>query len=162
MGIVEEFRFESMADPEDPDDWRPDTEWALVIDPGGPGGTVRDLSMILEHIAPGDAIPLHRHPGDEAVVLEAGALEYRLGDSTRTIEAGAIVFIPRGTPHGCRNVGESEARIHAVFPTEVLAIEYLERNPKPGTEGDPPSPPWWVDVRALRDAEASGPAPPPA
>ena len=54
------------------------------------------------------------------------------------------------------------ARIHAVFPTEVLAIEYLERNPKPGTEGDPPSPPWWVDVRALRDAEASGPAPPPA
>ena len=56
----------------------------------------------------------------------------------------------------------TEARIHAVFPTEVLAIEYLERNPKPGTEGDPPSPPWWVDVRALRDAEASGPAPPPA
>jgi quercetin dioxygenase-like cupin family protein len=161
MAIVEGLRFAPMTDPGDPDDWRPNSEWSLVIDPGGPAGKVRELSMIFEHIAPGDAIPLHSHPTDEAIVVDAGTLEVRLGEERRTVEAGAVVFIPRGTQHGSRNVGAELARIHGIFPTEVLTIEYLERNPAPGTEADPPRPPWWVDLRAVGEEGASGPVPAP-
>jgi quercetin dioxygenase-like cupin family protein len=156
MSIIEVSRYQPMTDPDDPDDWRPNSEWSLVIDPGDERGTVRDLSLLFEHMAPGDRIPLHRHPIDETVVLEAGRLEYELGDERRRIEAGAVVFIPRMTPHACTNPGLEPARIHAVFTTEVLAIEYLERNPAPGTEGDRPRPLWRID---LRTGERSGNTP---
>jgi len=36
-----------------------------------------------------------------------------------------------------------------MFPSEVIGIEYLERNPAPGTESESPQPPASLDVRAL-------------
>jgi hypothetical protein len=36
-----------------------------------------------------------------------------------------------------------------MFPSERIGIEYLERNPAPGTEDDPPQPVVVIDVRAL-------------
>jgi uncharacterized RmlC-like cupin family protein len=107
----------------------------------------RDLGFIFERIAPGDRMTLHRHPFDGAVVIDAGAAEVRMGGDVRQVGPGTIVFIPRGVPHGTRNTGAQELRLHAVFPSEVIAIEYLDRNPAPGTEADPARPPWWIDPR---------------
>ena len=59
------------------------------------------------------------------------------------------MFVPAGTPHRTRNVTTSPVRIHAMFPSERIGIEYLERNPAPGTEDDPPQPVVVIDVRAL-------------
>ncbi len=150
MAIVQDFRYEPLTDPSDPDDYRPNSALAFVIDPGDESGAhVRDLSFIFERIAPGDRIPLHRHPTDEALVIEAGAAEVRVGEDVRQVEPGAVAFIPRGTPHGTRNLGPEDVRLHAVFPSEVIAIQYLDRNPAPGTEADTPRPPWWIDLREV-------------
>ena len=46
------------------------------------------------------------------------------------------------TPRGTRL---TVLRAHAVFPSDVLNGEYLERNPAPGTEGDVPQPPFSID-----------------
>ena len=54
MSIVEGYEFEAMVG--DPDDHRPDTRWALLVDPGGPEGRVDRLAVITERIAPGDRI----------------------------------------------------------------------------------------------------------
>jgi mannose-6-phosphate isomerase-like protein (cupin superfamily) len=148
MSIVEGFTYEPMVG--DPDDHRPNTEWALVFDPPADDGShVQDLICIFERIAPGDAIPLHTHRTSELVVIEHGRGTYRLGDDARPIAGGAVVFIPAGTPHGLANGGSDTLSLHAVFPSGTLDITYLERNPAPGTEGDPPRPPLRFDPRSV-------------
>lgn len=128
-------------DGSDPDDYRPRSAWTgLLVDPASADRYVRDLSVILERIAPGDRIPLHRHSVDEVVVVESGQVEIRLGDDTRVVTGHSVVFVPAGVEHGARNVGPDAAGYLAFFPTTSIDIEYLERNPAPGTEDDPPQP----------------------
>lgn len=154
MGIVENAEYMPLTDENDPDDYRPDSELAVVIDPAdGPGGHVEGLTVFRERIAPGDEIPLHQHREEEVLFVDEGEIEARVGDVQRTVGPGAMVFVPAGAPHGFRNVGKARARIHAVFPTAEVSIRYLERNPAPGTEGDPPAPPVAIDVRELLEGD---------
>ena len=122
----------------DPDDHRPNTSWGLVVDPGDAHGRVESLAIIHESIAVGDRIPLHTHDVDEAIAILSGEAEARLGDDTRRIGTGAVIFIPAGVPHATANAGDAPLDIHAVFPATTIEIAMLERNPAPGTEGDAP------------------------
>lgn len=122
----------------DPDDHRPDTRWALLVDPGDAHGRVASLAIIREEIAVGDRIPLHTHDVDEAITILDGEAETRLGDDRRRVGAGAVIFVPAGTPHGTTNAGRSLLHIQAVFPATSIEIAMLERNPAPGTERDAP------------------------
>jgi quercetin dioxygenase-like cupin family protein len=135
MSIVEGYAFEPMVG--DPDDHRPETMWSLVVDPGDGAGRVDDLAVISERIAPGDRIPLHVHRVNE-VILAHGSGRFTLGDVSRAVGDGAVVFIPAGVPHGFANDGDAPLPLQAVFPTTRVWIRTLERNPAPGTEDDPP------------------------
>ena len=123
----------------DPDEYRPGSRWRLVTDPGDARGRVDGLTLILEDVAPGDRIPLHRHQIDELIVFVSGTGEVRLGEATTAVEPASVVFVPAGVAHGTRNVGAEPLRLHAVFPSPLIEIEMLERNPAPGTEDQPPS-----------------------
>jgi mannose-6-phosphate isomerase-like protein (cupin superfamily) len=148
MTVVHEIGYEPVIDPDDPDDYRPGSRLAFVFDVGDASGrAVRSLHFIYEIAPPGDGAPLHVHPVDEAILVEAGEMEVRIGDSVDRVRPEAVVFIPRGLPHAWRSVGEGDLKIRAVFPTDFVAIHYLERNPAPGTEGDAPRPAWWLDLR---------------
>lgn len=139
-------------DVSDPDDFRPDSKWALLVDPVVDAGThVDNITLIFEEIAPGDRIPLHTHPIHEVLVFDEGTAEVTLGNETRELGPGAVVFVPAGTAHGTENASPDPVRIHAMFPSERIGIRYLERNPVPGTESDPPHPPFTIDVRALTE-----------
>ena len=135
MSIVEGYRFESMVG--DPDDHRPNTFWALLVDQGDANGRVDDLAVISERIAAGDRIPLHVHRVNE-VILAQGAGRFTLGEEARAVDDGAVIFIPAGVPHGFHNDGDRPLPLKAVFPTTKVWIRTLERNPAPGTEADPP------------------------
>ena len=149
MAIVPTYDY-APFDETDPDDFRPHSRWAVLVDPGGTSGThVDDITLIVEEIAPGDRIPLHTHPINEVIVILEGDPEVTLGDDTHALAPGGVVFIPAGTPHGTRNGTTSTVRLHAMFPSERIGIEYIERNPAPGTEGDAPQPAFTIDVRAL-------------
>ena len=148
MAIIPTYDY-APFDESDRDDFRPDSRWALLVDPGGTSEKhVDDITLIVEEIAPGDRIPLHTHPISEVIVILEGDPEVTLGDETRTLGPGGIVFIPAGTPHRTRNGTTSPVRIHAMFPSERIGIEYLERNPAPGTEDDPPQPAVTIYARA--------------
>ena len=120
---------------EDPDDYRPDSRWTLITDPSG---SVDDVTVLIEEVAPGDHIPLHRHSVNEAVLIVDGEAEVTLGDETLHPTAGSTVFIPAGTVHSHRNIGSGTLRITAIFPAITVDMEMLARNPAPGTEGDEP------------------------
>ena len=135
MSIVDGFEYEPMVG--DPDDHRPESEWALVVDPGDESGRVDDLAVIKERIAPGDRIPLHVHRVNE-VIMAHGDGRYRLGDRVQDVQAGTVIFIPAGVPHEFANTGAEPLPIDAVFPTTRVWMRTLERNPAPGTEGAAP------------------------
>jgi quercetin dioxygenase-like cupin family protein len=140
MGLHRDLEFSTLDDGSDPDDWRPGSRLALVADPDA------ELAVIAEQIGVGDTIPLHRHRIDEVVFYLSGEVDVRLGDDTHAVRAGDIVVIPAGVAHSQRNTGDSAAEIRAVFASTRLDIEYLERNPAPGTEGDAPRPPIVIDA----------------
>lgn len=136
MSIVEPGPLEVMVG--DPDDHRPASRWGLKVDPGDERGRVETLAIITEKIAPGDSIPLHTHDVDEAITILDGLADTRLGDESRRVGPGTVIFIPAGVPHGTANAGPEPLQIHAVFPATSIEIAMLERNPAPGTEADPP------------------------
>jgi quercetin dioxygenase-like cupin family protein len=149
MAILENPELTPLAEAGDPDDHRVGSTWSgPLVDPVSNDTYVRDLCVILERIAPGERIPLHRHAIDEAIVVESGQVELRLGDETRIVGGRSVAFIPAGVAHGARNVGADDVVYTAFFPSTAIDIEYLERNSAPGTEDDPPQPPVVYDARA--------------
>ena len=141
MAVIQEVRLDPVADVGDPDDWRPNSRWALLAD------AEASLAVIIEEVAPADRIPLHRHTIDEVLLYEAGSGEIVLGDERQLVRAGSIAFVPAGVAHATVNTGDEPLRVRAVFPSHVIDIEYLDRNPAPGTDDAPPQPPVTYDAR---------------
>jgi quercetin dioxygenase-like cupin family protein len=141
MGLHRDLEFNTLDDGSDPDDWRPGSRLSLVTEPDV------DMAVIAEQIGVGDAVPLHRHTIDEVVFYLSGEVEVGVGAESHAVRAGDIMVIPAGVAHSQRNTGGSVAEIRAVFPSARLDVEYLERNPAPGTEGDLPQPPFVIDTR---------------
>ena len=101
----------------------------------GPADSVRELFVEELTFGKGAAIPLHQHPIVEAFVVLDGALTFRLGDQTLTVEAEQTVTIPPNTPHAVVNVEGRAARVlsaaawdHATFFRDVTT--YLEGAPR--------------------------------
>jgi quercetin dioxygenase-like cupin family protein len=132
MGVEQEAAFAVMD--QDPDDYRPGSAWALSVDPEGR----TNLSVIRERIGVGDRIPRHWHDVDEVVLYEGGTARVHLDGADHEIGPGATVFIPAGAVHGTVNTGGTPVEVRAVFPSRIVRIDAVERNPAPGTEDAPP------------------------
>ncbi|WP_224490613.1 cupin domain-containing protein [Robertkochia flava] len=151
MAVIHNFKYVSVADLDDPDDYRPDSYLSFSTDPGKEGERVENMVVFREKIAPGDQIPLHMHTSEEVMMVDKGTIEARLGNKKQIVQQGGVIFIGAKQAHGFKNVGDVPARISAVFPSRYVDIFYLERNPAPGTEAQNPQPPVRIDIRALSD-----------
>jgi quercetin dioxygenase-like cupin family protein len=79
----------------------------------------REALQVLVGFAPGATAPNHNHPGEEIVYVVEGALEYALaGRPPVTLKAGDVLFIPAGTPHAVKNVGNGKAAELATYIVE--------------------------------------------
>jgi quercetin dioxygenase-like cupin family protein len=67
----------------------------------------REVVQTIVELDPGTASSGHTHPGEEIVyVLEGAPLEYQLeGKPPVTLKPGDVLFIPAGTIHAAKNVG---------------------------------------------------------
>jgi quercetin dioxygenase-like cupin family protein len=60
---------------------------------------------------PGGGPPPHRHlDEDELFILVSGREEYLLDGEWTAVEPGSVVYVPRGTIHTFRNVGDTPSR----------------------------------------------------
>ena len=67
----------------------------------------REVIQTIVELGPGVTSSRHTHPGEEIVyVLEGAPLEYEVeGRPAVTLRPGDVLFIPAGTIHRARNVG---------------------------------------------------------
>ena len=59
----------------------------------------KELTLAIVEIAPGAELPEHRHVNEQFGMVIEGSVIFRVGDETRSIEAGGIWRIPSETPH---------------------------------------------------------------
>jgi len=69
--------------------------------------------------AAGAVFARHKHPGEEIIYVLEGVLEYQLdGKPPVTLKAGDVFFVPAGTIHAARNVGNRNAAELATYVVE--------------------------------------------
>ena len=59
----------------------------------------KDLMLSYLEMDAGAVIPLHDHPHEQAGILLEGKLKLTIGDESRTLESGAMFFVPANVPH---------------------------------------------------------------
>jgi quercetin dioxygenase-like cupin family protein len=61
---------------------------------------------------PGQSTPMHAHPRqDEIFYVVEGRLNMCIGGTEQAFDAGAMVHVPRATPHDVRNLGTTRGSI---------------------------------------------------
>jgi quercetin dioxygenase-like cupin family protein len=95
----------------------------------------REVIQTIVELGPGVTSSRHTHPGEEVVyVLDGAPLEYELeGKPPVTLKPGDVLFIPAGTIHSAKNVGNrrgAELATYIVRKGEPLLTEVSDRSPK--------------------------------
>jgi quercetin dioxygenase-like cupin family protein len=97
---------------------------------------------------PGAGPPPHTDPSDELFYVLDGEFEFispgpeRL--TTRRLQVGDSVCVPRGTPHAYRNVGDRAGRLLVFFPQNERMLGFFEElgepvsDPSTWTSSGPP------------------------
>ncbi len=95
---------------------------------------------------PQGGVPPHiDHGNDEAFFVLEGTYACQLGDLQLTCSPGESFFVPRGTPHAFKNIGDAQARMLIVQSPGGVVEKYMEEaweqikdpsNPPPPVEPD--------------------------
>lgn len=118
----------------------------IKVDPYNGGSS--ELMMGYEDIAPGNAIPPHRHlMADEIIFVHAGSGVAELGDRVEPFGSGATIFIPRDVRIAVRNTGSVPLSIAFVFSRPGFE-QYLRDTSVP--EGQPAPPLSSADRDSIR------------
>ena len=78
----------------------------------------REVVQVRVELAPGVAFPKHTHPGEEIIYVLEETLEYEVAGKPVTLKAGDVLFVPYGTVHAARNVGDGPAAELATYVLE--------------------------------------------
>jgi quercetin dioxygenase-like cupin family protein len=60
------------------------------------------LQLIKATMAAGLDFGLHSHEAEQFLLVLSGALHFVVGDEESTVEAGGVIHVPSGVPHGGR------------------------------------------------------------
>jgi len=106
------------------------------------------MAAVTEDMAPGDRIPVHRHPhADELILIQSGTGRVTLGDKVQKVHAGGIVFIPSGTWIGMENIGKDHLTHVDIWSAHGFE-EYMRAISAPA--GSPIAPLSKAEVEELR------------
>lgn len=76
------------------------------------GDDKKEVVLMSVAIQPSGAVPMHTHPGDCVGAVVEGTVELLVeGQAPRRVAAGEAYNNVRGTVHGFRNVGDTQAKL---------------------------------------------------
>ena len=79
----------------------------------------REVIQTIVELDPGTTAPRHSHPGEEIIYVLEGTWEYTLDRQPPvTVTTGGVLFIPTGTIHSARIVGNVRGRELATYVVE--------------------------------------------
>jgi quercetin dioxygenase-like cupin family protein len=79
----------------------------------------RETIQVRVDFAAGASFGRHSHPGEEIAYVLEGSLEYQIdGKPPVTLKAGEALYIPAGTIHAAKNVGEGKGSELATYIVE--------------------------------------------
>lgn len=90
------------------------------------------MTLGLLELPPGTELAARHHAPQEIYFIRSGIGELRLGDETRRVKPGDVIYIPENTLHGISNPGTTRLEFLWFFPTDTWSeIEYHYANPEP-------------------------------
>ena len=98
--------------------------------------TAGDYYVFEASSPPGLGVPPHEHEHeDEIIRIMDGELEVFLDGKTFRALPGAVIFFPRGVPHGFRNVAETPARtLFVVSPASNFERFFVDLSALPADQ----------------------------
>jgi len=131
------------------------SQFILKVSPKNNGS--RHLVAGRELLAPGAALPKHRHlTQDEILLIEGGTAHVWLGDQERDLHAGGLVFIPANTWISGKNIGATPIALTFVFSAPGFE-ETMRCNSVPAGETPTPiTPEQQKDCAHLGHSESAG------
>jgi quercetin dioxygenase-like cupin family protein len=90
------------------------SQFILKVSPKNNGS--QHLVAGTELLAPGAALPKHRHlVQDEILLIQGGTAHVSLGEQERDLHSGGLVFIPANTWISGKNIGASPIALTFIF-----------------------------------------------
>jgi quercetin dioxygenase-like cupin family protein len=131
------------------------SQFILKVSPKNNGS--QHLVAGTEVLAPGAALPKHRHlVQDEILLIQGGTAHVWLGDEERDLHAGGLVFIPANTWISGKNIGATPIALTFVFSAPGFE-ETMRCNSVPAGETPTPiTPEQQKDCAHLGHSESAG------
>ena len=131
------------------------SQFILKVSPKNNGS--QHLVAGTEVLAPGAALPKHRHlVQDEILLIQGGTAHVWLGDQERDLHTGGLVFIPANTWISGKNIGATPIALTFVF-SEPGFEETMRCNSVPAGETPTPiTPEQQKDCAHLGHSESAG------
>jgi mannose-6-phosphate isomerase-like protein (cupin superfamily) len=93
--------------------WGPGDRYVFHVTGAESGGSMFAFDCL---VGPGGGPPPHRHLAeDELFFLYEGSIEFNAAERTHVVSAGEAIFVPKGTTHSYRNVGEGNALMYTIY-----------------------------------------------
>ena len=123
----------------------------LLKTPGGSAdGAVAFYEYVAEPAAKGSPQHVHRSH-DETFYVVDGHFEFALGAATVAADPGSFLLVPRGQPHGFRNVGTSKALIVGTYNSARYSEYFRDLARIIERTGAAPDPQDWIELYARYD-----------
>jgi quercetin dioxygenase-like cupin family protein len=98
-----------------------------------PTATLENLEVHVTTLNPGQMPhPPHRHPNEELIVVQKGALEALSNGEWKRVGPGSVIFNGSNQLHGLKNAGTEPAVYHVInFKTAATPEPLPEPKPQP-------------------------------
>ncbi len=110
----------------------PNLRWRFLFDASKHQN--EDLSMGCLRVPVGESLPLHYHEEQEIYYILQGKGEVLMSATdAKSVRQGDSVYIPKSTPHGMKNIGETDFMFLWIFPTDSwhdVEYNYITRAPE--------------------------------
>jgi quercetin dioxygenase-like cupin family protein len=73
------------------------------------------MMMALTTMQPGTTLPEHAHPHEQVAVIMGGEARFKVGNETRQVSQGDMVYIPGNVAHAVLNTGDTPLQALDVF-----------------------------------------------